>query len=84
MSRDNPLRQIPRLYGTDLGLRDEVLVHLGLAGMRSAEILHLRMCDLHLGDGDPYIAWIGKKRRARRVVPSGGTFCMAFDASPAM
>lgn len=72
MGRDNPLRQIPRLYGkvqaprparwlshreafeqligacrdgTDLGLRAEVLIRLGLADMRSAEIIHLRMAD---------------------------------------
>ena len=96
MGRDNPLRQIPRLYGkvqsirparwlshteafeqligacrdgTDLGLRDEVLIRLGLAGMRSAEVIHLRMGDLHLHDLEPYVAWIGKKRRARRLVP---------------
>ena len=73
MSRDNPLSQIPRLYGrvqgvrparwlshseafeqligscrdgTDLGLRDEALIRLGLAGMRAAEIIHLRVGDL--------------------------------------
>lgn len=82
MGRDNPLRQIPRLYGkvqsvrparwlshaeafeqligacrdgTDLGVRDEVLVWLGLAGMRSAEIIHLRMGDLHLHDVKPKV-----------------------------
>jgi integrase len=96
MSRDNPLRQIPRLYGkvqairparwlsqseafeqlvgacrdgTDLGLRDEVLIRLGLAGMRSAEIIHLRIGDVRLDGDEPRIEWIGKKRRARRVVP---------------
>jgi integrase len=94
--RDNPLRQIPRLYGkvqaarparwlsyeeafdrligacrdgTDLGLRDEALIRLGLAGMRAAEIIHLRVGDLRLHDDEPRIAWIGKKRRARRIVP---------------
>jgi hypothetical protein len=67
--RDNPLRQIPRLYGkvqaprparwlsheeafdrlvgacrdgTDLRLRDEDLIRLGLAGMGAAEIIHWR------------------------------------------
>jgi integrase len=94
--RDNPLRQIPRLYGkvqaphpgrwlsheeafdrlvgacgdgTDLGLRDAVLIRLGLAGMRAAEIIHLRVGDLRLHEVEPRIEWIGKKRRARRVVP---------------
>jgi integrase len=94
--RDNPLRQIPRLYGkvqaprparwlsheeafdlligacrdgTDLGLRDEVLIRLGLAGLRAAEIIHLRVGDLRLKEREPRIEWIGKKRRARRVVP---------------
>lgn len=96
MGRDNPLRQIPRLYGkvqapqparwlsheeaferligacrdgTDLGLRDEAIIRLGLAGMRAAEIIHVRIADLRLRDPEPRIAWIGKKRRARRVVP---------------
>jgi integrase len=82
MSRDNPLRQIPRLYGkvqgarpprwlshseafeqligacrdgTDLGLRDEALIRLGLAGMRAAEIIHLRVGDLRLHDAEPRI-----------------------------
>jgi len=80
--RDNPLRQIPRVYGkvqasrparwltheeafdrlvgacrdgTDLGLRDEVLIRLGLAGMRAAEIIHLQVRDLRLGDPEPQI-----------------------------
>jgi integrase len=106
MGRDNPLRQIPRLYGkvqsvrparwlshaeafeqlvgacrdgSDLGLRDEVLIRLGLAGMRSAEIIHLRMGDLHLHDAEPYIAWIGKKRRARRLVP-GSSLIAALES----
>ncbi len=94
MGRDNPLRQIPRLYGkvqaprparwlshseafvdligacrdgSDLGLRDEAIVRLGLAGMRAAEIIHLRIGDLRLGEAAPVIEWIGKKRRARWI-----------------
>jgi integrase len=96
MGRDNPLRQIPRLYGkvqgvmparwlsreeafdrlvgschdgTDLGLRDEAIIRLGLAGLRAAEIIHLQMGNLRLAEAEPRIAWIGKKRRARRIVP---------------
>lgn len=88
MGRDNPLRQIPRLYGkvqarrparwlshedgTDLGLRDEVLIRLGLAAMRAAEIIHLRVGDLRFTDAEPQICWIGKKRRARRIDPGPG------------
>ena len=106
MGRDNPLRQIPRLYGkvqglrpprwlsredafvaliaacrdgTDLGLRDEAIIRLGLAGMRAAEVIHLRMGDLRLRDAEPVIAWIGKKRRARRIVP-GPSLVAVLDA----
>jgi integrase len=42
---------------------------LRLAGMSAAEIIHLRVGDLRLHDDEPRIAWIGKKRRARRIVP---------------
>jgi len=96
MSRDNPLRRVPRLYGkvqgkyparwltheeafgtlldschdgTAIGTRDELLLRLGLAGLRAAEIIHLRVRDLHLDDNPPTIAWIGKASRARRIVP---------------
>lgn len=82
MSRDNPLRQIPKLYGklqgkhparwlthaeafgalldtcrddSEVGLRDEVLPCLGLAGMRAAEIIHLRASDLRLDQTPPLI-----------------------------
>jgi integrase len=55
--------------GTDLGRRDEVIIRLGLAGVRAAEIIRLRVGDLRLHEAEPSIAWIGKKRRARRVVP---------------
>ena len=106
MSRDNPLRQIPRLYGkvqgmrparwlshleafeqligacrdgTDLGRRDEALVRLGLAGMRAAEIIHLRIGDLRLYDAEPRIEWIGKKRRSRVIVP-GLSLLTTLDA----
>jgi integrase len=96
MSRDNPLRRTPRLYGkvqakyparwltydeafgtllaachdnTDPGTRDELVLRLGLAGLRAAEIIGLRQRDLRLGDDPPTIAWIGKASRARRIVP---------------
>lgn len=106
MSRDNPLRQIPQLYGkargvrparwlshseasgqligacrdgTDLGLRDEALIRLGLAGMRAAEIFRLRVGDLRLHDAEARIEWVGKKRRARVIVP-GPSLIATLDA----
>lgn len=93
MSRDNPLRRTPRLYGkvqgkyparwlthdeafghlittcdpgTDVDLRDELVLRLGLAGMRAAEIIALKVSDVRLHTGE--IAWIGKARRPRRIV----------------
>ncbi|MHB1987534.1 MAG: tyrosine-type recombinase/integrase [Acidimicrobiales bacterium] len=94
LSRDNPLRHMPRLYGKlqgtyppryltheraygqllgtctdgELGLRDELLLRLGLAGMRVSEIIHLRMRDLRLTDDPPMVTWIGKANRARRIM----------------
>ena len=41
-------------------------LRLGLAGMRVAEIIRVRVGDLHLSH-DPTIEWIGKKNRARKV-----------------
>lgn len=90
--RDNPLRDIPPLYGkvqgkyparwltydeafeslvgtcndSDIGRRDELVLRLGLAGMRVAEIVHLVVGQLHLGS-EPTIEWIEKKNRARKV-----------------
>lgn len=55
--------------GTDLGLRDETVIRLGLAGMRAAEIIALRVGDLRLAEAEPRIEWVGKGRRSRRVVP---------------
>jgi integrase len=96
MSRDNPLRRVPRLYGkvqgknparwlthdeafgtllsscrdgSDIGSRDELLLRLGLAGVRAAEIIHLRVRNLDLEANPPTIAWIGKANRSRRIVP---------------
>jgi integrase len=55
-----------------LGLRDELVLRLGLAGMRAAEIINLRIGDLHLTDDPPQIRWIGKARRSRRIVVGAG------------
>jgi integrase len=51
---------------SDVGRRDELVLRLGLAGMRVAEIIHLVVGDLHLG-AEPAITWIGKKARPRKV-----------------
>jgi integrase len=51
--------------GTVLGLRDELVIRLGLAGLRAAEIRNLRIRDIR----SERIEWIGKGRRPRHVVP---------------
>lgn len=51
-----------------VGMRDELVLRLGLAGMRAAEIIGLRMGEVHLEDAPPQIGWIGKARRSRRIV----------------
>jgi integrase len=55
--------------GTELGLRDELVLRLGLGGMRAAEITALTVDDLRLTATLPEIAWIGKGNRPRRLVP---------------
>jgi integrase len=52
----------------EVGLRDELVLRLGLAGMRAAEIIALRLGEVHLEDAPPQIRWIGKAPRSRRVV----------------
>lgn len=53
--------------GTDLGLRDELVLRLGLAGMRANEIRCLNWSNIDLTAR--HIAWIGKKRRPRLATP---------------
>ena len=55
--------------GGEIGLRDELVLRLGLAGMRAAEIIILRMSDLHPSDRPAQIRWIGQARRPRQIVP---------------
>jgi integrase len=55
--------------GTDIGLRNELVLRLGLAGVRAAEIITLRIGNLHLDDDPPQLQWIGKGSRARKIVP---------------
>ncbi len=54
--------------GTVYGLRDEIVMRLGLAGMRAAEIAALTIADLRFDQSPPQIHWIGKGRRPRHVV----------------
>ena len=46
----------------EVGMRDELVLRLGLAGVRVAEIIALTVGDLHLADTPPQIRWIGKGR----------------------
>jgi len=55
--------------GTPMGLRDEIVLRLALAGMRSAEIRSLTISNLILTQTPPEIRWIGKGRRSRQIVP---------------
>lgn len=63
---------------SDVGRRDELVLRLGLVGMRVAEIIRLRIGDLHL-DSDPTIEWIGKKNRARKVAIGPALFELLAD-----
>lgn len=60
--------------GTDEGLRDEIVLRLGLLGMRDAEIASLRWSNL---EGLPAIAWTGKGHTARTAT-AGPTFTAAL------
>ena len=51
---------------SDVGRRDELVLRLGLAGMRVTEIIRLVVGDLQFGS-EPVIQWIGKKNRPRKV-----------------
>lgn len=50
--------------GTLIGLRDEIILRLGLAGMRLSEIAALRIRDVDLL---PLITWTGKGRTPRKM-----------------
>lgn len=53
--------------GTQIGLRDELVVRLGLAGVRAGEIGRMTIGNLRLDHGDPHIAWSGKGHKPRRI-----------------
>jgi len=65
--------------GTNRGRRDEVIIRLGLAGMRRAEVMRLTWDDLHLHHTPPSIGWTAKGNRPRTVVP-GAKLIAALDA----
>jgi integrase len=71
----------------DVGMRDELVLRLGLAGVRAAEIIALMLGDLHLTDSPPQVRWIGKARWPRRIVVGGemqallGRYLAAYEAS---
>jgi integrase len=63
---------------SDVGRRDELVLRLGLAGMRVAEITQLRVGELHL-ERDPTIEWIGKKSRPRKVAIGPAMLALLTD-----
>ncbi len=71
-----------KLLGTctdgEPGMRDALVLRLGLAGMRSAEIIHLRIGDLHLDQQPPQITWIGKASRSRQLVPGRSLVALLY------
>jgi integrase len=52
---------------TNTDLRDELVLRLGLAGLRAAEIISLRLRSLDLDT--PTLQWIGKANRPGTIVP---------------
>ncbi|HET9731601.1 MAG TPA: tyrosine-type recombinase/integrase [Acidimicrobiales bacterium] len=61
--------------GTVVGLRDELVIRLGLLGLRLSEIGALRLDNLRQL---PSITWTGKGRKPRRVV-AGSAFREVLD-----
>jgi integrase len=61
--------------GTLIGLRDEIVIRLGLLGLRLSEIGSLTLDDLrHL----PTISWTGKGHKPRKAT-AGSAFCDVLD-----
>lgn len=65
----------PTQNGTDEGLRDEIVLRLGLLGMRDAEIANLAWSNV---EGLPMIRWTGKGHAARTAT-AGPTLTAALD-----
>jgi integrase len=53
--------------GTIVGLRDEILLRLGLAGIRLSEMARLTIAALDLDT--PRISWMGKRNKPRQATP---------------
>jgi len=50
------------------GLRDELIIRLGLLGLRASEIGTLRVGDIHTDDNErSHLFWMGKGRKPRRA-----------------
>jgi integrase len=69
LSRDEAFAQLLSTCDeSDYGLRDEVVLRLGLAGARGEEIIRLSVGNLGLTQQPPTIEWIGKANRPRKIV----------------
>jgi integrase/recombinase XerC len=64
---------------TEPGLRDELVIRLGLAGVRAAEIINLRLGNLRREDGTRRLDWIGKASRSRVIVPGPALIALLED-----
>jgi integrase len=54
---------------SDTGIRNELVIRLGLSGVRAAEMIGLTLSNVHLDYTPPELSWIGKASRPRRIVP---------------
>ena len=63
---------------SDVGRRDELILRLGLAGMRVSEIQHITVGGV-LVDGEPVLQWIGKKSRPRKVAVGPALLSLMTD-----
>ena len=63
---------------SDVGRRDELILRLGMAGMRVSEIQHITVGGLVVG-GEPVLQWIGKKSRPRRVAVGPALLSLMTD-----
>jgi integrase len=69
LSRDEAFGQLlSTCDDSDHGLRDELVLRLGLAGARGDEIIHLQVQHLRLMQQPSTVEWIGKANRPRKIV----------------
>lgn len=64
---------------TDVGRRNAIVLRLGLAGVRAAEIIRLRIDNLQLTASPPRLSWIGKGSRSRTIVPGDALLAVLND-----